>query len=126
MVVRGGLSPVLGSLVHGAQVLGAICGVGDGIKSLRQRFEGIGMVFQVNLHAADVNVAHALSQKDLGFRHGFFLGGVKLPLAMRCYGPGPGNIYLLFAVPTARFSLRYGSQEVYWNSCRTLRRLHRT
>src|SRR5690606_36512141 len=87
--------------------------------------EGIGMIVEVDLHAADVDVANALRTLSCHF---FDRGGLARqipPAPLGIIRPRPGNHFLLLLVPMSALGKRDGSQKPLWKTVLLLRRAHR-
>ena len=71
----------------------------DGIERFFQVCEGLAVIMQIYLHAADIDIPHALA---LEFAHGadrcLFRGQVA-PLAAGRYRPRPGSIFPAVLIP---------------------------
>ena len=90
VIGRGGLHPASAAAVQRIEEAGGVECVGGGIERRIQRGEGVRMVHQVDLHAADIDRAHALR---LHRAHGVDrlpLAGEELAAALDIDGPGPG------------------------------------
>ena len=86
------------------------------IERLFDTGEGVGMVFQIDLHAADVNVFNAIGLQRFDERHGIDATGQKIPLAAGRNRPGPGKNFPVFSVPTPRFRMGNGIQQTCRNA----------
>ena len=86
-----GTRPVVGLGVQIGQEARGIGRVGGGIERLLQAGEGIRMVHQVDLHAADVDRADATGLQPPRRGDRLLLGVVEAALPFGIDGPGPGR-----------------------------------
>ena len=68
-----------------------IVGIRDRIEGCIQIGEGIRVVAQINLHAADIDVANTLGLQFLNMGDGCAFGGKVLPIRPVRYGPWLGK-----------------------------------
>ena len=101
MVVGGGLFPGSGLSEQFAQVFGGVAGVGCGIERLIEGGEGVRVVHQVDLHAADVDGAFALRLVGLDGGDNFGAGFVNMIGAFDVDAPRPGVDLSLGVSPAA-------------------------
>jgi len=121
MIARGRSRPGPGLDAQALQITRAISDVSSWVQRLVQRFEGLAVIAEVNLHAADVDVGPAsrLQLADLAQR--ILLGGQEEAVSARSDGPGPSLAVATLGQPAAR--LRKGDRvhQSRWNALRPLR-----
>ena len=116
MVMHGGLGPVLlVALIELTQKLCAVSRVLFRLKRLVQTAECLSVIFQINLHAADVNVSDAAVLQRLHGGNRLCFGFVITPFAVGMYRPRPCNATPGFGVPAPALNRRYGLQKVWFD-----------
>ncbi len=88
-----------------------VAGIGLGVERAFKIFKGIGVVAQIDLHAAHIDVADAAGLQLLHMGDGGVLGGKVLPIRTVGHGPWPGKKCLFLRVPASRFDARDGRQK---------------
>jgi hypothetical protein len=101
---------------------GRIGDVGRGIEGTGEIGESMAVVAEVDLHAADINVAHALGLQFARLGQGFIPVGEEPVLRAGLNGPGPGKTCPVLAPPATRFSNGDGGQQLPRNGEAFLRR----
>ncbi len=81
MVERDGIGPVALAGAQVAQEAGGVADVAECVEAAVQVAERVRMVFQVDLHAADVDRGNAVTAQARDLRHRIFLGGGEVALA---------------------------------------------
>lgn len=110
-VVEGsGAGPVTGGGVELVQEARSIGGVRRRVECLLQRGEGVRVMVQVDLHAADVDRADPLGLKGANGSQGRVLGGEVMAGALGVDGPGPGGD-VAAAIGAAAFDAGDGGHE---------------
>lgn len=89
LVEGSGAGPVTGGGVELVEEARSIGGVGRRVECLLQRGEGVRVVVQVDLHAADVDRADALGLQGTDGGQGGAFGGEVVAGAFGVDGPGP-------------------------------------
>ena len=116
MIEPHGLVPTVTLRAQLLEKLGRVGDIRFRIESLIERFEGVGVVGKVDLHAADVDVADAAMTQRFDGPDGRVPGRVEFAFAFRRDGPGPGNVCLKGFVPTAGFHGGDGLEQALGNS----------
>ncbi len=103
MVAAGRRDPRAGFLIQFLEEIGGIPGVRRRIERLGEVAEGIAVIAQIDLHAADVDAVHParLQGLDRGDRGADRREVTPLPLGINC--PGPGNLCLPLRIPAPGF-----------------------
>lgn len=98
------------------QELRRIGDIGCGVEGLGQRFEGVRMIAEIDLHTADIDVADAAPLQGLHCADG--RGARRIEFARPFGGdrPGPGNVCLGFFVPPAGFHRCDGGEQTVRDS----------
>jgi hypothetical protein len=98
--------PGAGLLLQPLQIACTIGDIPPGLECLVQAGEGVGVVHQVDLHAADVDVALARGPQSLDMCNSFALGGEVATVARIVDGPRPSRGTALVTIVAARFGDR--------------------
>lgn len=111
VIAPDGFPPRFVRIEQSVEQLRGVSDVGFGVQCALQVIERVGMVFQVDLHASDSDVADALLPElvHMGDRSG--LVGKVPPVRTVRNGPGPGKKCLVFRVPATRLDMGNGGQE---------------
>ena len=110
--MRRRLRPVAGVAI---EIIEEPSGIGDvavRLEGVVECGEGVGMGQQIDLHAADVDIAHAARLQTANFGNRCLLARQKAALALGIDGPGPGKICPLFGIPMAGFDQGQGFQQM--------------
>ncbi len=115
MVAPDRFAPGIVRCEESEQKLGCIGGVLRRIECRIQIGKSVGVMAQINLHAADVDIPNAACLQSANMFDGFGLGRKKPPIRATCDRPGLGKNCLTAIIPASGFRLCDRREEVFGN-----------